>query len=44
MARLKYIARWGLMRNSIPENDAEHTLSSHDRSCAGCHQRTFSRS
>ena len=26
MARLKYIARWGLMRNSIPENDAEHTL------------------
>ncbi len=26
MARLKYISRWGLMRNSIPENDAEHTL------------------
>lgn len=26
MARLKYIARWGLMRSSIPENDAEHTL------------------
>lgn len=26
MSRMKYIARWGLMRNSIPENDAEHTL------------------
>ena len=26
MARLKYIARWGLMRSTIPENDAEHTL------------------
>ncbi len=26
MARLKYIARWGLMRSNIPENDAEHTL------------------
>ena len=26
MARLKYISRWGLMRNSISENDAEHTL------------------
>lgn len=26
MSRLKYISRWGLMRNSIPENDAEHTL------------------
>lgn len=26
MARLKYIARWGLMRSAIPENDAEHTL------------------
>ena len=26
MSRLKYSSRWGLMRNSIPENDAEHTL------------------
>ena len=26
MSRLKYIARWGLMRSTIPENDAEHTL------------------
>ena len=26
LARLKYIRRWGLMRNSVPENDAEHTL------------------
>lgn len=26
MARLKYIRRWGLMRNTVPENDAEHTL------------------
>ena len=26
MARLKYIARRGLMRSNIPENDAEHTL------------------
>lgn len=23
---MKYIQRWGLMRNSFPENDAEHTL------------------
>ncbi len=26
LARLKYIRRWGLMRSSVPENDAEHTL------------------
>lgn len=26
LARLKYIRRWGLMRSSMPENDAEHTL------------------
>ena len=26
MARMKYITRWGLMRTSISENDAEHTL------------------
>ena len=26
LARMKYIKRWGLMRNSVPENDAEHTL------------------
>ena len=26
LARMKYIQRWGLMRNSFPENDAEHTL------------------
>lgn len=26
LARLKYIRRWGLMRNTVPENDAEHTL------------------
>lgn len=26
VARMKYIRRWGLMRNSFPENDAEHTL------------------
>lgn len=26
MARMKYISRWGLMRSTIPENDAEHTL------------------
>ena len=26
LARLKYIRRWGLMRNSFPENDAEQSL------------------
>lgn len=26
LTRMKYIQRWGLMRNSFPENDAEHTL------------------
>jgi len=26
LARMKYIQRWGLMRNSFSENDAEHTL------------------
>lgn len=26
LARMKYIQRWGLMRNSFLENDAEHTL------------------
>lgn len=26
LARMKYIRRWGLMRNTVPENDAEHTL------------------
>ncbi len=26
MARMKYISRWGLMRSTIAENDAEHTL------------------
>ena len=26
MARLKLIRRWSLMRNTIPENDAEHSL------------------
>ncbi len=26
MARMKYISRWGLMRSTISENDAEHTL------------------
>ena len=25
-SRLKFIKRWGLMRNVWPENDAEHTL------------------
>ena len=25
-ARLKLIRRWSLMRSSIPENDAEHSL------------------
>jgi len=25
MARMKFIMRWGLMRNTRPENDAEHT-------------------
>ncbi len=25
MARMKFIQRWGLMRNTQPENDAEHT-------------------
>ena len=25
-SRLKFIKRWGLMRNVCPENDAEHTL------------------
>lgn len=27
MARMRYIARWGLMRNTFPENDQEHALS-----------------
>lgn len=26
MARMKLIRRWGLMRSTLPENDAEHTL------------------
>lgn len=26
LARMKYIERWGLMRNSIKENDSEHSL------------------
>ncbi len=26
MARLKLIRRWSLMRNTLPENDAEHSL------------------
>lgn len=26
LARMKYINRWGLMRNTIPENIAEHSL------------------
>lgn len=26
LSRMKYIRRWGLMRNSFPENDAEHSL------------------
>ncbi len=26
LARLRYIRRWGLMRSSMPENDAEHSL------------------
>ena len=26
LARMKYINRWGLMRNTITENIAEHSL------------------
>lgn len=26
LSRLKFIRRWGLMRSSLPENDAEHTI------------------
>ncbi len=26
MSRMKYIQRWGLMRNTLPENDMEHAL------------------
>ncbi len=26
LARMKYIERWGLMRNSVRENDSEHSL------------------
>ena len=26
LARMKYINRWGLMRNTIQENIAEHSL------------------
>ena len=26
IARLRYIRRWGLMRSSMSENDAEHSL------------------
>ena len=26
MNRMKYIRRWGLMRNTRPENDQEHAL------------------
>lgn len=26
LARLRFIRRWGLMRSSLPENDAEHSL------------------
>jgi len=26
MSRLKLISRWGLMHDTIPENDAEHSL------------------
>lgn len=26
MSRMKYIRRWGLMRNTLPENDMEHAM------------------
>ena len=26
ISRMKFIQRWGLMRNTIPENDMEHAL------------------
>ena len=26
VSRMKYIARWGLMRNTVPENDMEHSM------------------
>ena len=26
IARMKYIQRWGLMRNTVPENDMEHAM------------------
>ena len=26
LSRMKYIVRWGLMRNSVPENDMEHAM------------------
>ena len=27
MSRMKYIARWGLMKSTIPENIQEHSLA-----------------
>ncbi len=26
ISRMKYILRWGLMRNTFPENDMEHSM------------------
>ena len=26
VSRMKYINRWGLMRNTVPENDMEHSM------------------
>ena len=26
LSRLRLISRWSLMRNAVPENDAEHSL------------------
>ncbi|MGI6214788.1 MAG: 5'-deoxynucleotidase, partial [Christensenellales bacterium] len=26
LSRMKYITRWGLMRNTLPENDMEHSM------------------
>lgn len=38
MARMKYIERWGLMRNTRQENIQEHSLQTAMlAACAGCY-------
>ena len=26
LSRMRFISRWGLMRNTLPENDMEHAM------------------